>query len=148
MRKEHLASAETLDRFLQSFEDRTLPKSEFTHGAHLTVAAVYLFDSDAATVLPLMRDRISAFNVAVGGANTSTAGYHETLTRFWLLVVQHHLRSVRPATCLEAARQALAAFGEERALHTRYYSGDVVKDSAARREWRSPDLLPLPDETG
>ena len=145
MRPEHLATPEALDSFLRGFEQGTLAKSEWTHGAHVAAAAYYLFDSDFATVLPLMRARISAFNLSVGGANTATSGYHETLTHFWLLIVAELLRQRQPASRLEAAQQAVAVFGHARTLHTLYYSGDVVKDSAARRQWRQPDLLPLPE---
>ena len=144
MRPEHLATSEALEAFLHGFENGTLAKSEWTHGAHVAAAAYYLFSSNFETVLPLMRTRISAFNLSVGGANTTTSGYHETLTHFWLVIVAESLRRHPPASRLEAARHAVAVFGEARALHTLYYSGDVVKDSAARREWRAPDLLPLP----
>ena len=149
MRPEHLATPEALETFLRGFEEGTLPKSEWTHGAHLATAASYLFASQnfsPSTVLPLMRHRISTYNLAVGGANTPTSGYHETLTHFWLLIVSRHLRANPPASRLEAARNAVAAFGEERSLHTRYYSGDVVKDTTARQSWRPPDLLPLPED--
>ena len=145
MRPEHLATPEALDSFLRGFEQGTLAKSEWTHGAHVATAACYLFDSDFATVLPLMRARISAFNLSVGGANTPTSGYHETLTHFWLLIVAELLRQRQPASRLEAAQQAVQVFGQARALHTLYYSGDLVNDSAARSQWREPDLLPLPE---
>jgi len=92
-----------------------------------------------------MRTRISAFNESVGGANTATSGYHETLTHFWLLIVAELLRQRQPSSRLEAAQQAVAVFGQARTLHTLYYSGDVVQDSAARQSWRTPDLLPLPE---
>ena len=145
MRPEHLATPEALDRFLRNFEHGTLAKQEWTHAAHVAAAAYYLFESDFATVLPLMRARISAFNLSVGGANTATSGYHETLTHFWLLIVAEFLRQRQPQSHLEAAQQAVAVFGQARTLHTLYYSGNVVQDSAARRQWRQPDLLPLPE---
>jgi len=144
MRTEHLATPEALEAFLHAFEDGALDKREWTHGAHVAAAAFYLYGSDAAAALPLMRLRIRAFNESVGGQNTPTSGYHETLTRFWLLIVEAHLLEVKPASRIEAVRSAVARYGEERALHSLYYSGDVVKDTEARREWRSPDLRPLP----
>jgi hypothetical protein len=76
MRPQHLASSEALASFLLAFERGTLDKSEWTHAAHVAGAAAYLFASDVETVLPLMRARISGFNLAVGGANTATSGYH------------------------------------------------------------------------
>jgi len=149
MRPEHLVSTEAFDNFLRGFEEGTLPKSEWTHGAHVAAAASYLFASQnfsPSTVLPLMRQRISNYNLAVGGANTPTSGYHETLTHFWLLIVSRHLREDPPASRLEAARKAVATFGEERSLHTRHHSGDVVKDTTARQHWRAPDLISLPED--
>ena len=148
MRPEHLATPESHEAFLRAFETGTLPKTDFTHGAHVATAASYLFNAPAfsiETVLPEIRQRIRAFNEAVGGANTETSGYHETLTHFWLIIVADHLRNSTPATRLEAAKSAVQVFGEARTLHTRYYSGDVVKDTAARQTWRRPDLLPLPE---
>jgi hypothetical protein len=145
MRLEHLATPESFDAFLHGFENGALPKPEWTHGAHVASAANYLFGSTVKVVLPQMRARISAYNLSVGGANTTTSGYHETLTRFWLVIVAEFLRQRQPQSRIEAARQAVAVFGEARTLHTLYYSGDVVKDPAARLGWRPPDLLPLPD---
>ena len=145
MRPEHLATPEALGRFLRGFEEGTLAKQEWTHAAHIAAAAYYLFGSDFAAVLSLMRTRIRAFNESVGGANTPTSGYHETLTHFWLLIVAELLRQRQPASRLEAAQQAVAVFGQARTLHTLYYSGDVVQDSAARQSWRAPDLLPVPE---
>jgi hypothetical protein len=145
MRPEHLATQENLSRFLDAFERGKLPKNEWTHAAHVAAAAYYLHNSSVAIILPLMRARISAFNLAVGGANTATSGYHETLTHFWLLIVAEFLRQRRPGSPLAAAQQAVATFGEARTLHTLYYSGDVVKDSAGRLAWRAPDLVPIPN---
>lgn len=145
MRSEHLSTQEALELFLKGFEEGTLDKREWTHGAHVAAAAYYLFGSDASAVLPLMRQRIRAFNESVGGQNTATSGYHETLTHFWLLIVEDHLEAVKPQSRLEAARAAVSRFGEKRALHALYYSGDVVKDSEARQRWRSPDLRALPE---
>ena len=95
MRPEHLATHEALDSFLRNFEQGALAKQEWTHAAHVAAAAYYLFDSDFATVLPLMRARISAFNLSVGGANTPTSGYRSESTR---LNSSHERRSRMPSS--------------------------------------------------
>ena len=82
-----LSSEEELDDFLTAWEAGTLPKAEFTHAAHVAVAVCYTWTRTPAEALPWLRERISAFNAAVGGQNTADAGYHETLTRFWAEVV-------------------------------------------------------------
>ena len=143
MHPETLASEENLAHFLASFAACILPKEQFSHAGHVTVAASYLFQSSAADVLPRIRAAIRAFNESVGGANTETAGYHETLTIFWLRIVENHLAETHPASQLEAARGAVAAFASQSSLFKTYYSGDIVADRTARREWVAPNLRPL-----
>jgi hypothetical protein len=64
--------------------DRTLPKAEWTHQAHL-VATLYLLcerpDVDVELALPGI---IWRYNEASGTRNTDSGGYHETITRFYL----------------------------------------------------------------
>jgi hypothetical protein len=143
MRPETLDSEENLDHFLAAFASCTLPKEQFTHAGHITVAASYLFQSSATQVLPQIRIAIRRFNESVGGANTETAGYHETLTVFWLRIVEAHLNQNQPASRLQATRLAVSAFSSRSGLHKDYYSGDVVQNTIARRQWLQPDLRPL-----
>jgi hypothetical protein len=143
MRPETIDTEENLAGFLAAFAGCSLPKEEFTHAGHVTVAASYLYGSDVAAVLPRIRIEIRRFNESVGGANTETAGYHETLTVFWLRVVDGLLREKQPGSRLEAVRMAVAAFGGRSGLHKEYYSGDVVGNRVARREWVEPDLSAL-----
>jgi hypothetical protein len=139
-----LDSEETIDLFLHAFFHRTLPKAQWTHAAHVTLAASLLHSAEVATVLPQVRNAIRSYNEAVGTRNTDTSGYHETLTVFWLRVVAQKLRRLHPSSRLEAVRAVVDAFGEQRALHKLYYSTDIVANTAARRVWVEPDLQPLP----
>jgi hypothetical protein len=143
MSPETLASEQNLTAFLAMFEDHRLPKSSWTHAAHVSVAACYLFGSDPGAVLPRMRAAIRGYNESAGTANTPTSGYHETITVFWLRMVDEFLRQSHPASRLEAARLAVTAFAEQRALHSGYYSFNVATDTRARREWVEPDLQPI-----
>ena len=71
----------------KAFEERTLPKSEWTHAAHLTVGMYYCFHNPLGVAKNLMSDGIYWLNDAHGTPNTETSGYHETLTVFWLKTV-------------------------------------------------------------
>ena len=66
----------------------TLPKAEWTHAAHFA-AALWLMryrpDLAPASAMPGL---IRAFNEAVGGVNSDTAGYHETITQCFLAGVR------------------------------------------------------------
>jgi hypothetical protein len=138
-----LASEETLDEFLHAFFHHTLPKAQWTHAAHVTVAACLLHKGRVPSVLPVVRNAISSYNLSVGTQNTDTSGYHETLTIFWLRVVAQSLRQSPSASRLQAVRSIVAAYGAERSLHRLYYSRDIVTCTAARRAWVEPDLKPL-----
>ncbi len=79
-------SIEQAENLVQKFESGTLPKSEWTHEAHLIVGLkmVLTYEQQA---LPEMKKRIIRFNESVGTINSESSGYHETLTVFWLWAI-------------------------------------------------------------
>jgi hypothetical protein len=138
------AQSETeLSSFLEQWRAGTLPKSEWTHAAHVAVAACHLFDYSADEALRQIRAGIIRYNTCVGTANTDHSGYHETLTRFWSGLIADFLRARRFSSRLESVRGALWRFARDSTLFRSYYSFDVVNDAQARREWIAPDLHPL-----
>ena len=112
-----LASEEALNEFLHAFFHHTLPKAQWTHAAHVTVAACLLHQDDVPSVLPVLRNAISSYNASVGTQNTDTSGYHETLTVFWLKVVAQGLRAMPATSRLQSVRSIVAAYGGDRLLH-------------------------------
>jgi hypothetical protein len=139
----YLTDEASLARFIESWRDATLPRTEWTHAAHVAVGASHIFELGAELALQAMRNGIRDFNVRSGGENTDTSGYHETLTWLWCAVIAAHLRETECGSALEAARSAVSQFGEDRALHKRYYSYDVVGNREARRTVVPPDLQPV-----
>jgi hypothetical protein len=126
------------------FETATVPQSEWTHRAHLTVALWYASHHGPAEALERMRSGILRLNRAHGVPTTSTRGYHETITRFYMRVVTHHVRA-EPARgdWAERANHAYQRLGA-RDLPLRHYSEARLKSVAARTGWVEPDLRPLP----
>jgi len=149
LRYPFLESAAALDDFIALWRSGTLPKSSWTHGAHVAVAAYLAFDHPEEEALNLTRTGIVHFNTCVGTPNTEDNGYHETLTRFWSGEIGNAVRTGRFASRLEAVRHAVQRFGEDRHRHRLFYTFDVVKDRRARREWVAPDRSPMapPDST-
>ncbi len=136
----HLAGEAALDAFVAAWRAGTLPKPEWTHAAHVAVCAWHAWEApDVEAVFGAMKRGITAYNEAVGTANTDTSGYHETLTRFWAGVIVEHLRAANPPSRLDAVRSAVATFGAARTLHADHYSFDVVGDRRARAVWVPPD---------
>lgn len=136
-----LASAATLSAFVAAWEGGTLPKCEWSHAAHVTIGACYAV-RHGASAIDRTREGIRRYNTAVGTANTDTSGYHETLTRFWADVLA--LLVAGETDEWQAARRAVARYGEDRDLHVLHYGFDVVRSVEARRRWIAPDLVPLP----
>lgn len=138
------SDAEVL-RIGEGLIDRTLPKPEWTHAAHFA-AAVYLVagrpDIAAERDMP---DMIRTYNLATGGENTDTAGYHETITQASLHVVRHVLASQPKGTALNVlANLVLDAGFSDKDWPLRHWRRETLFSVAARRGWVAPDLAPLP----
>ena len=125
--------------------DRSLPKAEWTHGAHFA-AAIWLLarrpDIDAPKQMP---DFIRRYNASVGGENTDTAGYHETITQASLRATADFLRRQKPDAPLHVVHKDLMAsdLGKPDWLMT-YWTKPVLFSVEARRGWVEPDIAPLP----
>jgi hypothetical protein len=123
----------------------SLRKEEWTHAAHFA-AALWLMryrpDRDPARDMPGL---IRAFNEAVGGVNSDSSGYHETIT-------QASLRAARGV--LEAYPAEVPVWRIVNALMKsslanpnwllEYWSRDRLMSVEARRAWLEPDLKALP----
>lgn len=78
-----LVSERQLQRFVEAWKAGKLPKPEWTHAAHVAMAAYFAFDHAAEATFAIMKAGILHHNTSVGTPNTEDNGYHETLTRFW-----------------------------------------------------------------
>lgn len=122
----------------------TLPKSEWTHHAHLRAGLWHLLHYSDDIALDLLRKRIRAYNESTGVANTATAGYHETITRFYLIVIRHFLNGAAPQRQPDDLAQELIAGYGDKQLPLGYYTRERLFSEKARREWLPPDIAPLP----
>jgi hypothetical protein len=138
-----LEDAATLDAFVADWHAHRLTREAWTHGAHVGVCAYYAFDHDEAATLGIMRPGIRTFNESIGGQNTATSGYHETITRLWVMAIAAHLRANPAQNRWEASRSAVARFMSPGELLRQCYSFDVIADTRARAEWVRPDR-PVP----
>jgi hypothetical protein len=136
-----LRDEESLLAFYRAFQDRTLWQREWSHAAHVCVAACTIIESPQDAV-DLLRERIRRYNEAVGTLNTPDAGYHETLTVFWTETIRRHLSKLEAGTpFLEAVRSAVLEFAPKSNMYQRYYSYDILRSREARAKWVEPDLI-------
>jgi hypothetical protein len=138
-----------LDDLVLRFQERTLPKSEWTHLAHLAVGMWHVQRYGAHEAVDRLRTGIRCLNDAHGTPNTDGHGYHETITRAYALLIAEYLSSCEPGAPLAEHAQALIASplaGREALLA--YYSRKVLVSVEARRQWVEPDRhvlrLPIP----
>ena len=134
-------SFEDIENFIVAFEARTLPKTKWTHQAHLIVALWYNLRHRDDEALRLVRDGIKRYNEAVGTQNTATSGYHETITVFYMWAVRKHIESANPrASLVELANALISGKVAAKSFPFEYYSRDVLLSSQARAVWVEPDL--------
>lgn len=131
------------ERVARGLIERTLPKAEWTHEAHLRAGLWHVHAHGAVAALELLRLRICAYNESVGTRNTDTSGYHETITRFYVTVIDRFLAAAERSLELdELADELLANYGD-RKLPLRHYSEGRLFSPVARRSWVEPDLRPI-----
>lgn len=153
-------TVDEIEVLVKAFEDGSLPNSQFNHAAHLTVAAWYLsrlpFDEAVAT----MRASIKRYAAAHGHDRL----YHETITLFWLKLLQGYMegdgraewdnikvelggsttaaQSVKGVRLLKLINGVISEFGDTRLIFE-YYSRDLLFSAEARAGWVEPDVKPL-----
>lgn len=130
-------------RLAEQFETKTLPKLEWTHEAHLIVGVWHCYQYGASQALELVRHRIAVYNESVGTANTDTSGYHETITRFWLMTI-HHFLATRPHLSLEqVCNDFIRSDFAQSTFPLAFYSKSLLFSTLARQQWVAPDLQVL-----
>ena len=129
---------------VQQFVACTLPRTEWTHPAHLTIALWYLsqFAEPEATVC--IRTGIQRYNCCHGIETTKNSGYHETLTLFWVFIARRFLAAANPNASVSAlVNDFILTYGEQKSLFREYYSDGLLMSWKARQTWVAPDLKPL-----
>jgi hypothetical protein len=135
----------SVERVGEGLVSRTLPRAEWTHEAHLAATTYLLLkrpDIDVERELP---DLIRCYNESVGGVNSDSEGYHETITRVFLHGVRLFLGEADPSEPLhELVNELLLSPMGRRDWPLRFYSRDRLLSVGARRAFVSPDLAALP----
>ncbi|CAN5363551.1 hypothetical protein BH10PSE12_BH10PSE12_27690 [soil metagenome] len=145
MRDTPFAGEAEIAQIATRFRDLSLPKAEWTHAAHFSTALWLVMRCP--DVLPErdMPGMIRRYNASVGGVNSDTSGYHETITQASLRAVRAFADCVSPAMPVDQVHAALMAgpCGEKDWLLA-HWSRDRLMSVAARHGWVEPDLAPFP----
>lgn len=121
--------------------DRSLPREAWTHEAHLAAVCVIIVAHPEIVPEQDMPAIIAGYNVAVGGTNDDTQGYHETLTQFWIRQARAFLRRSADGGIVERVNRFIASTDGRRDAPFRHYSREHLFSVAARRNAVEPDLM-------
>ncbi|MEG5173647.1 hypothetical protein [Microcoleus sp. B3-D7] len=140
-------SPSEIDSLIHAFQECSLPRSQWTHEAHLTVALWYLFYDSEQEAINAVRNGIKRYNSVQGIETTKDGGYHETLTLFWVRTIRRYLADESRNRSMVNLANGLIAKYAERTLPFTYYTRDRLMSSEARINWVEPDLRSLELET-
>jgi hypothetical protein len=126
--------------FRAAFEAGAFAPANFSHRAHVQLAYVYLAESDVDLALERYRAALVGFLSHHGIPATK---YHETLTRAWLLGVDHFMHRSPVASSADdfIARNPLLLDSKIMLTH---YSADLLFSDEARAGFVEPNLDPIP----
>ncbi|MBA2635286.1 MAG: hypothetical protein H0U83_01110 [Sphingomonas sp.] len=133
-----------IERIGEGLLARALPRAEWTHEAHLAASTFLLLRRPDVDIDKRIPGIIRAYNESVGGVNSDTEGYHETITRVFLRGVRLFLAEADKAEPFELVNQLLLSPMGKRDWPMRFYTSERLFSVEARREWVRPDLASLP----
>ncbi|MEJ0100849.1 MAG: hypothetical protein WDO12_14540 [Pseudomonadota bacterium] len=129
-----------VESFIAAFEALELPRERWTHEAHLVAGHWYAWRLGMPAALDEIRGRIRAHNESVGTTNTDSSGYHESITRLYMLVIDDHIARHSGMPFAASLRALLASPVAARDWPFTYYSRERLLSVDARRDWVPPDL--------
>ena len=126
--------------FLNAFERCEIAPENFRHRDHVRLAYIYLTLHDIDAALSAMRTGLHRFLAHVGAPPTQ---YHETVTRAWLLAVEHFMREAGETSSFEQFAAAAPRLFAQGAMET-HYTPELLWSEEARARFVEPDLQPIP----
>ncbi|HEX6784566.1 MAG TPA: hypothetical protein VF098_07925 [Sphingomicrobium sp.] len=122
-----------------------LSKPEWTHEAHLATTLYLLLRRPELDLDRELPGFIRRYNESVGGVNSDTEGYHETITRVFLHGVRLFLSEAdRREPVHDLVNELLLSPIGRRDWPLRFYSPALLFSVEARRRFVEPDLAALP----
>lgn len=123
---------------------RTLSRPEWTHEAHLASCLWLLRERPDIVPDHELPDIIRSYNTSVGGVNTDTEGYHETITQAYIRLIRHWLADHDHGEPLvDLVNDLLGSPLGNRNVLLHHWSTDQLFSIVARRNWVEPNLMPL-----
>jgi len=130
------------DAFRMAFESLRVEPGEFDHAAHVRLAYVYLCEHSVDRAAARMKEALLAFLAHLG---VGEAKYHETITRAWVMAVDHFMNESAPcSSCADLVRLNPQLLDSK--IMLTHYSADVLFAPAARQIFVEPNIQSIPPQ--
>lgn len=140
-RTSHQASTADI-RFRADFEAFRIDPADFRHRQHIRLAYTYLVGHGPDAAAAHVKASITALLRHIGV--DPAAKYHETVTRAWVLAVDHFMhRDPNPAKSADAFIDANPRLLDKDIMLT-HYAADTLFSDTARDAFVVPDRVPIP----
>jgi len=135
---------EEIKTLVDQFVTKTLPAKAWTHHTHLTVGLWYVSKFGKQEASGQMPNLIKKYNEAIGKKNNDVSGYHETITQYWIWLLDCYWQQVHEKMSLVNACNYLitSSFGNPTSYFT-FYSKEKIFSVEARERFIEPDLQSL-----
>ena len=141
----HFDSDEAVARVGEGLLSRTLPRPEWTHEAHLAATTYLLLKHPEIDLDVELPGLIRRYNESVGGVNSDSEGYHDTITRAYLHGIRLFLGEADTAEPIhELVNELLHSPMGKRDWPLRFWSRERLFSVEARRGFVPPDLAAMP----
>lgn len=125
-------SVKAADAIADAMTACRLPKSEWTHEAHVQAGLSLVLRMGASRALATLREAIPRYNISTNTPNTDTGGYHDTLTVYYVWAIDELLRDgISPE---DIVSQPLVS----RTAALQFWERDDLFSVQARRHWVAP----------
>ena len=138
--------AAEVERLVSAFESASIAPAEWKHRDHVAVATWYLLTrpgEDAA--IQAMCGGLKKFARLHGIKPAPGRGYHETLTVFWMKVINRYLETTNLDCALSDLINGVVGRFSDKGLALEYYSRALLDSPDARSGFIEPDLRSLDD---
>lgn len=124
--------------FLKAFEQAQL--SAFPHREHIRMAWLYLRDNGWNASYQKIQGGLKYFAETLGQADK----YHESITRFWALLVYHCIQNNPEISDFDSFAAAYPILFDKNSIY-KHYSHEHLFSIEAQADWLEPDILPMPE---
>ena len=141
----HFADSAAVAHVGEGLLARSLPRAEWTHEAHLAATTYLLVKHPEIDLDAALPGLIRGYNESVGGVNSDSEGYHDTITRAYLHGIRLFLAEADPTAPIhELVNDLLHSPMGQRDWPLRFWSKERLMSVEARRGFVAPDLRALP----